>query len=87
MISGFPITASVVNQKKWWKKVFFRLSEMALINSMILFHIKYPDLKKKKSSHQEFREMLIHELMQHYLDNKADSLVEPGVRPMQNSGK
>ena len=73
--------------KKWWKKVFFRLSEMALINSMILFHIKYPDLKKKKSSHHKFREMLIHKLVQHYLDNKADSLVEPGVRPMQNSGK
>ena len=48
---------------------------------MILFFAKYPELKKKKNAHKYFREMLIHELVQPYLDDKMETAVQGVGRP------
>ena len=66
---------------KWWKKVFFRLFEMSIVNSMLLFFKKFPEFEKKKYSHKKFRDMLIHEMVQRYLDAKAADLVQKAGRP------
>jgi len=69
---------------KWWKKVFYRLFEMSIVNSLILFHKKYPELGKKKNAHKKFREMLVHELVQPYLDERSNKDIEQRGRPCQN---
>ena len=68
---------------KWWKKVFFRLFEMSIVNSLVLFTHKYPEFTKKRSSHKKFREMLVHELVQPLLDQRAAAFVEVKGRPAQ----
>ncbi|XP_066924661.1 piggyBac transposable element-derived protein 4-like [Clytia hemisphaerica] len=39
---------------KWWKKIFFRLFEMAIVNSLVLFTHKHPEFTKKRSSHKKY---------------------------------
>lgn len=70
--------------KKWWKKVFFRLFEMAIVNSLILFTHKHPEAQKKRRSHKMFRQMLVHELVQPLFDQKAESYVERKGRLAQD---
>lgn len=57
---------------KWWKKVFFRLVELCVINSMCLYNAKFPKFASKRSSHKRFREILLHELVQPFLDKCED---------------
>ena len=66
---------------KWWKKVFFRLVEMAIVNAMCVYFMKNPELAKKRSAHKKFRELLVHALVQPLLDRKSDDLVETRGRP------
>ena len=69
---------------KWWKKVFVRLFEFSVINNMIIYHNRHPDLANKYQSHKKYREELIHELVQPLLDRKVDENVYPvtGPRPI-----
>ena len=67
--------------KKWWKKVFFRLFELCVINSMCLFMQKNEIFAKKKNSHKRYREMLIHELVQPLLQKRNDD------EPVSNMGR
>lgn len=55
---------------KWWKKVFWRLIDICIVNAWIIYHTNYPDDKKIKS-HKDFRLKLIDELVQPLLDLKA----------------
>ena len=73
--------------KKWWKKVFFRLFEMSVVNSLILFHAKFPELAKKKGSHKNYRKMLVHEMIQPFLDDYANNYVEPRGRPAKEPAR
>ena len=69
--------------KKWWKKVFFRLLELSIINAMVLFFAVRPEFSKKKEKHKKFREALVHELLQPLLDQYASgnlNLPRPGRR-------
>lgn len=66
---------------KWWKKVFFRLLDMAIVNSMLLFFKKNPQLQKKKNASKKFREMLVYEMVQPFLYEQADNLTQPAGRP------
>ena len=59
--------------KKWWKKVFFRMVELCIINAMCLYFISNPDFAKKRGSHKRIRTLLVHEMAQKYLDLREDS--------------
>ena len=61
---------------KWWKKVFFRLFEMCIVNAMCIFFEKNPEFAKKKNSHKIFRLELVHEMVQLYLDIRTDEELE-----------
>ena len=54
---------------KWWKKIFWRMIDISILNSWIIFrtNIKDSDI----SSHREFRIALVHELVQPLLSLKA----------------
>lgn len=54
---------------KWRKKVFWRIIDIAIINSWIVFKINNPNSKIK--SQRDFRLALIKELVQPLLDLKA----------------
>ena len=51
---------------KWWKKVFWRLVDIAIINSWIIFHINNP--KSEINSQKLFRLKLAEELVQPLLN-------------------
>ena len=54
---------------KWWKKIFWRLVDIAIINSWIIFRKHNPQSKIK--SQRDFRLELIVQLVQPLLDLKA----------------
>lgn len=54
---------------KWWKKVFWRLVDICIVNSWIIFRTNFPD--SPISSHKAFRLHLITELVQPLLELKA----------------
>ena len=56
---------------KWWKKVFWRLVDIAIINSWIIFHTNYSDSEIK--SQKQFRIKLAEELVQPLLTLRANS--------------
>ena len=60
--------------RKWWKKVFLRMFELAVINSYIVYRALNPEINGKKAnrSHRLFRFALIHEMVQILLDARAD---------------
>ena len=55
---------------KWWKKVFFRLLELCLVNAMCVYNAKHPRFAESRRSHQKFREALIYELIQPLINKK-----------------
>ena len=56
---------------KWWKKVFWRLVDMSIVNGWIIFRHNCPESDIK--SHREFRIQLIEELVQPLLDLRAST--------------
>ena len=40
--------------KKWWKKAFYRMLELYIINAMVLHFVAHPDLTKKRQEHKLF---------------------------------
>jgi len=56
---------------KWWKKVFWRLLDISIINSWVIFRTNSPDSKIK--SQREFRLELVRQLVQPLLDLKAST--------------
>ena len=57
---------------KWWKRLFFRLLDMAIINAMVLYLNVFPEKRKERQSHKKYRLQLAHELVQPLLDLYAD---------------
>ena len=70
--------------KKWWKKIFYRLIELSVINAYILFCHFNPEFSKRNRSHYRFRELLIHELVQPLLNDRADP---NNVAQQENRGR
>lgn len=58
--------------KKWWRRVFFRLLELCIINSLVLYKANNPDFAKKCMVHKIYRETLVLQLVQKLLDKKED---------------
>ena len=56
---------------KWWKKVFWRLVDISIVNAWIIFHHNNADSDVK--SHREFRLKLVEELVQPLLDLQAST--------------
>ena len=56
---------------KWWKKVFWRLIDISIVNAWIIFRHNNADSDIK--SHREFRLKLIEELVQPLLDVQAST--------------
>ena len=54
---------------KWWKKVFWGLIDISIINSWIIFRLNHPNSKIK--SQREFRLELVKQLVQPLLNLKA----------------
>ena len=63
---------------KWWKRLFFRLLDMSVINAMILYVNIFPEKGKERQCHKKFRMELAHQLVQPLLDSYADPF---GGRP------
>ena len=55
---------------KWWKKVFWRLIDIAIVNSWIIFRVNNPESSKIRSQ-RDFRLELVQLLVQPLLDLKA----------------
>ena len=66
---------------KWWKKVFWRLLDITIVNSWIIFCTNYPD--SPINSHKSFRLKLVKELVQPLLDLVAS----PNCPPHLQGGK
>lgn len=58
--------------KKWWKRLFFILLEIYIINSLVLYKANNPDFEKKYMAHKIYRETLVLQLVQKLLDKRAD---------------
>ena len=68
LISNYAIKR---RSKKWWKKVFYRLLELSVINAYVIFAKLNPEYTSHRF-HRYFREALIHELVQPLLDARCD---------------
>lgn len=60
------------NSSKWWKKVFLRLFELAVVNAMCIYKEKHPRFSKSRNAHLKFREALVLELVQPLLDQREE---------------
>ena len=64
---------------RWRKHAFFRLVELPIVNAMVICFHQNPDFRKKRCSHKTFRQMLVHELVQPCLDNKANANLDTSI--------
>ena len=70
---------------KWWKKVFFRMLELCIINAMVLYFSANPAFSKKRQAHKLFRIQLVHELVQPLLDKRTDPNEDQSPTPGRKS--
>ena len=57
---------------KWWKKVFFCMCEMSIINAMCCILLEIEE-SWKRQSHKKFRVRLVHELVEPLLQKRSES--------------
>lgn len=62
--------------KKWWKKLFYRLLELCIVNAMVLHFNANPEFAKKRQAHKLFRIQLVHELVQPLLNSRDDPNID-----------
>ena len=58
---------------KWWRKVFFWITEMCVVNSYIIYQQTLNETKQRPN-HLTFRRSLIRDLIEPLLHKKAQSL-------------
>ena len=46
---------------KWWKRVFFRLIELCVVNAMVLYFHKNLNIASTRRAHKYLREALVHQ--------------------------
>ena len=70
-------------------RIFYRLFELCIVNSMVVYFHRNPQFKQRTQAHRLYREILAHELMQPFLDKRAnggyDNMRGPGCRPNDHS--
>jgi hypothetical protein len=49
--------------KKWWRKMFFWLLEVAVVNSFILYNLSAASNQKPKLSHKKYWQPLVKSLV------------------------
>ena len=65
---SYPLCRKTV---KWWKQVFVRMFELAVINSVVIYFRNNPEFAGKYQSHKLYRAELIHQLVQPLLNCKV----------------
>ena len=55
--------AFIQKSLKWWRKLYFFLLEVAVVNSFILYKIHMESLGQKKLTHRNFRKALCEQLV------------------------
>ena len=63
---------------KWWKKVFWRLIDITVVNAWIISHTNFPD--SPIDSQKKFRLNLAESLVQPLLDLMANPTCPPYLR-------
>jgi len=56
---------------KWWKRLFFRLLDMSVINAMIFYINIFREKGQERHCHKKFRMELARQLVQPLLDSSA----------------
>jgi len=56
---------------KWWRRVFYRLLEMAIVNAYTVYKINNPEISDK-ATHKSFRLQLVHSLCEPLLSSRID---------------
>lgn len=80
MLSSYSIQRKT---QKWWKKLFFRLVELSIINSMVLYTTLFPNTLPQRRRHHIYRTTLIHQLIQPLLDKRNTALIDPRQANLQ----
>ena len=55
---------------KLWKRVYFKLIELGVVNDMVVYFHKNPNIASTRRAYKYFREALAHELAQELSDAK-----------------
>lgn len=66
---------------KWWRTIFDRMFETAVLNAFIIYRSFYPE-KCKDGAHKEFRQMLMYELSESYQRYKRQLEPPKGISQM-----
>jgi len=76
-ISTIPCYYSLTTRRtlKWWKKVFWRLIDICVLNSWVIYRSNFPD--STINTHKLFRLKLIEELVQPLLTLRASPECPP----------
>ena len=70
LISTYSFTEK---SRKWWKNVFFRLLEIHVTRNACILYMKFhPSFASNNRKHKYFRHLLIHEMVQRFLDARAN---------------
>uniref|UniRef100_A0A0B7B5W3 PiggyBac transposable element-derived protein domain-containing protein n=1 Tax=Arion vulgaris TaxID=1028688 RepID=A0A0B7B5W3_9EUPU len=64
--------------KKWWKKIFFWLFEIAQYNSFILYKLSHLD--EQKTGFRDFKSMLVQQLLEHTAPLRMEITISDPLR-------
>ena len=67
---------------KWYKRIFWRIIEMSIVNVFILYNLCHPD---KKMTQKMFRLKLADSLVANWINEKAMEICSPGRRSVYPS--
>ena len=62
---------------KWYKRIFWRLFDMAIVNAFVLFTICHPE----KITQKEFRLQLAEEPVKGHINERSSEVTTPGRKP------
>ena len=72
---------------KWWKKIFFRVLDVCILNAMITYTTYDPTFKQKKCSHKCFRLELIDQLVQLHIYNNVPRVRHSNIQINRLKGR
>jgi hypothetical protein len=73
-------TNNVVKSFKWWKKVFFHVLAITVLDAYILFCTDHPN---DNMTHKLFRKQLVSQLVSNNPTNTVNKVGRPSVMPQQ----
>ena len=81
MLSYYTIGKKTI---KWYKRIFWRLIDMAIVNSFVLYNMCHP---LKRMSHNVFRLQLADSLVTDWMNAKSLIVVSLGRRPLRSDNR